>query len=43
MKDPNKFNDLMDAFTGELKAIKEYGSESMYMNMIKQHRQKYGF
>jgi hypothetical protein len=30
MKDPNKFNDLMDAFTGELKAIKEYGSESMY-------------
>ena len=30
MKDPNKFNNLMDAFTGELKAIKEYGSESMY-------------
>jgi hypothetical protein len=29
MKDPTKFNNLMDAFTGELKAIKEYGSESM--------------
>jgi hypothetical protein len=30
MKDPTKFNDLMDAFTGELKAIKEDGSESLY-------------
>jgi hypothetical protein len=32
MKDPTKFNDLMDAFTLELKAIKEYGSESMYFS-----------
>lgn len=27
-----KFNDLMDAFTKELKSIKEYGSESMYFS-----------
>lgn len=32
MKDPTKFNDLMDAFTKELKSIKEYGSESMYFS-----------